>query len=52
MVEAKLVDEAVGFWEGGDLFGGEEGRETLLPGVPEFDYRRAALEAAERSALK
>lgn len=33
VVEAERFDEAVGFREGRDVFGGEEGGETLLPEV-------------------
>ena len=33
VVEAELVDEAVGFGEGRDMFGGEERGETFLPEV-------------------
>lgn len=33
VVKAELVDEAVGFREGRDVFGSEEGGETFLPEV-------------------
>ena len=39
VVEAQLLDQEIGFGQGGDVFGGEKGGETFLPEVVRaFDF--------------